>query len=176
MGFSRQEYQSGWPFPSPGYLPDPGIIPTSHVSSFHGILQTRIPEGVAMPSSRGPSRPRDHTHVSCLLLPWDSPDKNTGGGCHALLQGDLPSPGTELTSLASPALAGEFFTTAPPGKPLRGEYVSLTMTAPQGHLHSLACDHIQSKSFQPLLPSSFFVFTLSLTPQPISYIGTTWII
>ena len=27
MGFSRQEYQSGLPFPSPGDLPDPGIKP-----------------------------------------------------------------------------------------------------------------------------------------------------
>ena len=27
MGFSRQEYQSGLPFPSPGDLPDPGIEP-----------------------------------------------------------------------------------------------------------------------------------------------------
>ena len=25
MGFSRQEYWSGFPFPSPGDLPDPGI-------------------------------------------------------------------------------------------------------------------------------------------------------
>ena len=29
MGFSRQEYQSGLPFPSPGYLPSPGIKPGS---------------------------------------------------------------------------------------------------------------------------------------------------
>ena len=28
MGFSRQEYWSGLPFPSPGYLPDPGIEPS----------------------------------------------------------------------------------------------------------------------------------------------------
>ena len=27
MGFSRQEYWSGVPFPSPGYLPNPGIEP-----------------------------------------------------------------------------------------------------------------------------------------------------
>ena len=27
--FSRQEYWSGWPFPSPGDLPDPGIEPRS---------------------------------------------------------------------------------------------------------------------------------------------------
>ena len=41
-----------------------------------------------------------------LLCPWDSPGKNTGVGCHAL----LPNPGWNL-SLMSPALAGEFFTT-----------------------------------------------------------------
>ena len=29
MGFSRQEYWSGLPFPSPGYLPNPGIEPES---------------------------------------------------------------------------------------------------------------------------------------------------
>ena len=29
MGFSRQEYWSGLPFPSPGDLPDPGIEPES---------------------------------------------------------------------------------------------------------------------------------------------------
>ena len=29
MGFLRQEYWSGLPFPSPGDLPDPGIKPVS---------------------------------------------------------------------------------------------------------------------------------------------------
>ena len=29
MEFSRQEYYSGLPFPSPGYLPNPGIEPRS---------------------------------------------------------------------------------------------------------------------------------------------------
>ena len=32
MGFSRQEYWSGVPFPSPGDLPDPGIEPRSLMS------------------------------------------------------------------------------------------------------------------------------------------------
>ena len=31
LGFSRQEYWSGLPFPSPGDLPDPGIEPGSLV-------------------------------------------------------------------------------------------------------------------------------------------------
>ena len=29
MGFSRQEYESGLPFPSPGDLPNPGFEPRS---------------------------------------------------------------------------------------------------------------------------------------------------
>jgi len=29
MGFTRQEYWNGLPFPSPGDLPDPGIGPRS---------------------------------------------------------------------------------------------------------------------------------------------------
>ena len=29
MGFARQEYWSGVPFPSPGDLPDPGVEPGS---------------------------------------------------------------------------------------------------------------------------------------------------
>ena len=40
MGFSRQEYWSGLPFPSPGYLPNPGIEPGSpalQAESWHGI-------------------------------------------------------------------------------------------------------------------------------------------
>jgi len=37
-------------------------------------------------------------------------------GCHFLILGDLFSPGIESTS---PALAGGFFTTEPPRKPLK---------------------------------------------------------
>ena len=41
----------------------------------------------------------------CRGLPFRSP-------------GDLPDPGIELASLVSPALAGGWFTTEPPGKPI----------------------------------------------------------
>jgi len=33
----------------------------------HGILQARILEWVAVPFSRGPSKPRDRTQVSCIV-------------------------------------------------------------------------------------------------------------
>ena len=36
-------------------------------SSVHGILQARTLEGVAIPFSRGSSRPRDQTWVSCIV-------------------------------------------------------------------------------------------------------------
>ena len=45
-----------------------------------------------------------------LLCPWDSPGKNTGVGCHFLLQGDLRNPGMGPMSPVSPALASGFFT------------------------------------------------------------------
>ena len=52
MGFSRQEYWSGLPFPSPGDLPNPGIKPrspalqadtlTSEPPKWHQIISIRI--------------------------------------------------------------------------------------------------------------------------------------
>ena len=46
-----------------------------------------------------------------LLCPWDSPGKNTGVSCHALLQGIFPTQRSNLCLSMSPAPAGEFFTT-----------------------------------------------------------------
>ena len=92
MESAWQEYWSGLPFPPPGYLPDPRTTPLSPgaaafaqslqscltlrdpidssppVSSLHGILQARILEWVARPSSRESSQPRDRTHVCLHLL------------------------------------------------------------------------------------------------------------
>ena len=49
-----------------------------------------------------------------LLRPWDFPGKSTGVGCPFPPPGALPNSGIEPKS---PALAGGFFTTEPPGKP-----------------------------------------------------------
>ena len=38
MGFSRQEYWSGLPFPSPGELPNPGIKPGSPALQADALL------------------------------------------------------------------------------------------------------------------------------------------
>jgi len=56
-----------------------------------------------------------------FLCPWDSPGKNmrvgsSMGSCP--LPGDFPNPGNEPSSPVSPALAGGFYITEPPGKPI----------------------------------------------------------
>ena len=45
-----------------------GLQPSG--SSVHGILQARILEWVAVPSSRGSSGPRDQTRESYIYLHW----------------------------------------------------------------------------------------------------------
>ena len=49
--------------------------------------------------------------VSRVLLPWDSPGKSTGVGCHFLLQGIEPG---------SPAFQADALTSELPGKPWVG--------------------------------------------------------
>ena len=96
MEFFRQEYQSGLPFPPPEDLPDPVIKSQSPASS---ALAGRFFTTCA--TKEAPSFPMLLllSHFSCVLLcvtpwmqptrllcPWDSPGKNTGVGCHFLLQ------------------------------------------------------------------------------------------
>ena len=55
-----------------------------------------------------------------LQAPWSVgfPRQEPWSGLPFLSPGDLPDPGVEPVSLASALLAGGFFTTEPPGKPL----------------------------------------------------------
>ena len=58
--------------------------------------------------------PRTVAHQAPLLMEFSR--QEYWSGLPLPLPGDLPDLKTEPTSLASPALAGEFFTTEPPGK------------------------------------------------------------
>ena len=49
--------------------------------------------------------------------PWDSPGKNTGVGCHALLQGIFPIQGSNLCLLCLLHCQVGSLPLAPPGKP-----------------------------------------------------------
>ena len=55
---------------------------------------------------------------SRLLCPWDFPGKSPEVGCHSPLQDIFPTLGSNPMALASSMLAGEFFTTESPGKPI----------------------------------------------------------
>ena len=71
VGFSRQEYLSGLPCPSPGDLPNPGIEPRSpavQVDSLPSEPPAKpMNTGVGSPSLlQGSSWPRNQTGVSCI--------------------------------------------------------------------------------------------------------------
>ena len=46
MGFSRQGYWSGLPFPSPGDLPNPGIEPASPALQANSTEPLKKPHGI----------------------------------------------------------------------------------------------------------------------------------
>ena len=67
LGFSRQEYWSGLPFPSPGDLPNPGIEPKSPAAS---ALQ---PDSLPLSQQAGPiSAVSRSSSFSRVLEVWDT--------------------------------------------------------------------------------------------------------
>ena len=69
--------------------------PVDCSSSVHGVLQARIVEWVAIPLSRGSSRPRDRTQVSCIaggLYHWATREAPKGSIAIVIFGlGTLPS-------------------------------------------------------------------------------------
>ena len=55
-----------------------------------------------------------------LLCPWDSPGKNTGVGCHSLLQGIFPTQGSNTHLLCLLHWQAGSLPLASPGKPFKG--------------------------------------------------------
>ena len=79
---------------------------------------------------------------SRLLCPWDSPSKNTGVGCCALLQGIKPM------SLRSPALASGFFTSSGLGSPPKKVLFCQNLGLNKGPL-DLQSNTLSTELFQP---------------------------
>ena len=84
VGYTRQECWSGLPCPLPGGLPNPGMEPEP-MSLMSPALTGRFFTTRKQKQSR--SVMSDSSRSQGLSHPWDSPGKNTGGGCHALFQG-----------------------------------------------------------------------------------------
>src|SRR5574340_839742 len=66
-----------------------------------------------------------------LLCPWGSPGKNTGVGCHALLQGIFPTQGSNLCLLHLQHWEAGSLPVAPPGKSTKLDDV--TLNHPKSH-------------------------------------------
>ena len=124
MGFSRQESWSGLPFPSPGDLPNPQIEPALQTDAlpsepldkpyththththffiffsimvYHTILNI-VPCAIQCMCAKSFSCVQlydlmDHSPPGSSVH-GDSPGKNTGVECHALLQGMFPIQGS----------------------------------------------------------------------------------
>ena len=107
-GFSRQEYWSGLPCPSPGDLPNPGNEPRSLTLQVNSLPS----ESPGKPKNTGVGEWVGEVTQLCLTLcdpmdcsplgssvHGDSPGKNTGAGCHALLQGESDYLGSNPTCI-----------------------------------------------------------------------------
>ena len=89
MEFSKQEYWSGLPCPPPGDLPNPGIKPRSPAlwAVLYHLSHQGSPVAAAAKSLQSCLTVQPHRwQPTRLPCPWDSPGKNTGVGCHFLLQ------------------------------------------------------------------------------------------
>ena len=67
--------------------------PSSQDTSYSSFLQSLRPSRVCLVTQSYPTLQLHGLQPSRLLCPWESPDKNTGVGCHALLQGIFPTQG-----------------------------------------------------------------------------------
>ena len=81
-----------------------------------------------------------------FLCPWNFPSKNSGTDCHFLLQGLFPTQEWKL-HLLSPALAGRFFTSAPPRKPAK-----VSSNCLKNHCHDLEGDWIRKHGHPVQIP------------------------
>ena len=112
VGFSRQEYWSGVPLPSPFNMQCEKN--KMHTTQSMYVLRCPVTSDSSQPQGLQPAR---------LLGPWDFPGKNTGMGWHFLLQGIFPTQGSNpqflcllhwqvdslpMCHLGSPVVKGEY--------------------------------------------------------------------
>ena len=160
-------------------------LPETYTSSGGHTAQpvtARVLSRVRLLATPGPAAHRAPLSVGCSRqehwtgLPFPSP-------------GELPDPGIEPTSLKSPASAGKFLATVPPGKPFRlkspesepgspqsharrvrqrrGKLASLGAPAPTGPPSS-SLTAVPQQCREPLLPVSHALCVLpeTLSPRP----------
>ena len=139
----------------------------------HAALPLQSAVRAKSPRSSDSLRPRG-LHPARLLCPWDSPGKNTGEGCHALLQGIFPTQVLNPRLLHLPALAGGFFTTNATWE------AAQIKTHPQAlqPLTGLSCRYEGSRHSQALvsgLPPAETSQQVDLPAHPPISSGSVWV-
>ena len=86
----------------------------------------------------------------------DSPGKNTGVGCHALLRGNLPDPGIKPRS---PALQEDSLPSEPPGSP---DVLNIDIFSQFCGLSSHSLDIVFNKAEVLILMKFCLLFLLSV--------------
>ena len=79
----------------------------------------------------------DCSHQALCL--WNSPGKNTGVDCHALLQGIFPTQGSNTCLLRPLHWQAAFLSPAPPGKPKRVRRAPQVVSRKQDYIYYSIC-------------------------------------
>ena len=120
VGFSRQEYWSEWPLPSPGDLPNPGIELSALKSpalAGRGFTAREAPLGtpkggnVTLSARSDSATPRTVAHQAPLSMGFSRQEDWSGSRFPS--PGDLPDPGVKP---GSPVLQVDSLASEPPGK------------------------------------------------------------
>ena len=121
MGFPRQEYCSGLPFPPPGDLLDLGIKPASLRSpaladgffTFAPTVCVLCLVAQSCPTLCNPMDCQAPLRAARLLCPWGFSRQEYWSGLPLSPPGDLPNPGIKPRS---PSLEADSLPSEPPGK------------------------------------------------------------
>ena len=132
MGFSRQEYWSGLPFPSPGDLPEPGIKPKSPALQVYSLPSELLGEALRQAIHRtyryviqNGQRPLLQLLLWLPALCSYKDYRPPSSSAHGIFPAKILEWVTISFSRGSSwprdwkcisCLAGRFFTTEPPGK------------------------------------------------------------
>ena len=79
-----------------------------------------------------------------LLCPWDSPGKNTGVGCQAILQGIFLTQGSNWSLSGLLHWQADSLPLAPPGKPYTTHPTAKASKQPQASFHTDAVIFLKS--------------------------------
>ena len=94
------------------------IIFVEHSSTAHIYIHICVSVGLCVYLVMSKSLQSHGLQPTRLLCLWNLSGKNTGVVCHFLLQRIFLTQGSNPCLLTFPALAGRFFTSEPPGKPI----------------------------------------------------------